>query len=192
MGAGVIPFTVRNNEVSFLFQTTFSGRKTGYLIDFGGGPGPNEGYLETAIREFVEETETLYFSDNLQQASRSVESVAQQIPIVKTVFEQTLAEHPDWWCRRAPGNPLKPKQWRTFFIEFPYRDIDALNREWEQDVVGRFKKRRKLVRVSAEQLLTIYEETPDRLWKRVRQLEGATDTIRAILLASAGEAITPA
>ena len=105
MGAGVIPFTVHGNEVSFLFQTTFTGRKVGHLIDFGGGQGPDEGYRETAIREFVEETETMYFSDNLQQACRTGDSVRQQIPVVAAVFDQTLAAHPDWWCQRAPGNP---------------------------------------------------------------------------------------
>lgn len=181
MGAGVIPFTVRGNDVSFLFQTTFTGRKVGHLIDFGGGLGLNEDYRETAIREFVEETETMYFSDNLQQASRSEESVSQQIPVVAAVFDQTLATHPDWWCQRAPGNPLKPRQWRTFFIEFPYRDIEELNREWEEDQVGRFKKRRELVWVAADELLAIYANTPDKLWKRVRQLEHATDTINSIL-----------
>ncbi|MEJ1297822.1 MAG: hypothetical protein RPU64_04340, partial [Candidatus Sedimenticola sp. (ex Thyasira tokunagai)] len=34
MGAGVIPFAVNDGEVYFLFQTTFSGRKVGHLIDF--------------------------------------------------------------------------------------------------------------------------------------------------------------
>ena len=80
MGAGVIPFAVHGNEVSFLFQTTFTGRKVGHLIDFGGGLGPDEGYRETAIREFVEETETMYFSDDLQQASRIGEVSAQANP----------------------------------------------------------------------------------------------------------------
>ena len=59
MGAGVIPFSVSDSKVYFLFQTTFTGRKTGYLIDFGGGLGEGEDYREAAIREFIEETETM-------------------------------------------------------------------------------------------------------------------------------------
>lgn len=128
MGAGVLPFAVSDSKVYFLFQKTFTGRKVGFLIDFGGGLGADEDYRETAIREFVEETETMYFSDDVQQESRTVESVKNQIPIVEALFDATLAVHPDWCCRRAPGNPLKPKQWKTFFIEFPYRDIEVLNR----------------------------------------------------------------
>ena len=53
MGAGVIPFAVLDSEVFFLFQKTFTGRKVGHLIDFGGGLGAGEDYQETAIREFV-------------------------------------------------------------------------------------------------------------------------------------------
>jgi len=108
-----------------------------------------------------------------------------QTPIVEALFSETLTAHPDWWCRRAPGNPLHPKQWKTFFIEFPYRDIEELNREWEGDKVGRFKKRRELVWVAGEKLLAIYENTPKMLWKRVRQLENAPETVRSILQSKA-------
>ena len=180
MGAGVIPFSISGSKVYFLFQTTFTGRKAGYLIDFGGGLGAGEDYRETAIREFVEETETMYFADDLQQANRSIERVRDQTPIVEALFDETLAVHSDWWCKRAPGNPLQPKLWKTFFIEFPYRDIEELNREWETDKVGRFKKRRKLIWVAADELLSIYEHNPDRLWKRVRQLENATEIVHLI------------
>jgi ADP-ribose pyrophosphatase YjhB (NUDIX family) len=181
MGAGVIPFAVLDGEVLFLFQKTFTGRKVGHLIDFGGGLGAGEDYQETAIREFVEETETMYFADDIRQASRTSESVNKQIPVVAALFNKTLEAHPDWCCRRAPGNPPKPKQWKTYFIEFPYRDIDALNREWETDTIGRFKKRRELVWVSGDELLEIYGRTPDKLWKRVRQLESARETIISIM-----------
>ena len=181
MGAGVIPFAVSGGKVCFLFQKTFTGRKVGYLIDFGGGLGAGEDYRKTAIREFVEESETMYFADDIQQASRTVESVSNQIPIVDALFDETLTVHPDWCCRRTPGNPLKPKQWQTFFIEFPYRDIEVMNREWVTDTVGRFKKRRELVWVEAGELLAIYDNAPDKLWKRVRQLENATETIHSIV-----------
>ena len=194
MGAGVIPFAVSDGKVYFLVQKTFTGRKVGYLIDFGGGLGAGEDYRQTAIREFVEETETMYFSGDVQQASRNTESVKRQIPIVTALFDETLSVHPDWCCRRAPGNPLNPKLWQTFFIEFPYRDIEfpyrdiefpyrdieVLNREWEADTVGRFKKRREISWVAADELLAIYENAPDKLWKRVRQLENAKETICSI------------
>ncbi|MGB5439717.1 MAG: hypothetical protein WBN57_00855 [Gammaproteobacteria bacterium] len=181
MGAGVIPFALIAGEVNFLFQKTFTGRKVGYFIDFGGGLGEGENYRETAVREFVEETETMYISNDVKQARRTVESVKNQIPIVEALFDETLSAHPDWCCRRAPGNPLHPKQWHTFFIEFPYRDIDVLNREWETDTVGRFKKRRELVWLSGSELLEIYDHAPDKLWKRVRQLENAKETIHSIV-----------
>jgi hypothetical protein len=97
------------------------------------------------------------------------------------ITKQTLSVHPDWWCRRAPGNPLNPKRWRTFFIEFPYRDVEELNREWAADDSGRFRKRRELFWVTGNELLAIYDHAPDKLWKRVRQLENARETIHFIL-----------
>ncbi|MBT2971918.1 MAG: hypothetical protein KME56_03670 [Candidatus Thiodiazotropha sp. (ex Ctena orbiculata)] len=175
MGAGVIPFAVHQTAVHFLFQSTFSGRKTGYLIDFGGGLGEGEGFRQTAVREFVEETETMYFSRDLQRACRDYDQVNDQIPIVEALFEKTLSRHPDWWCNRPP-----PKRWRTYFIEFPYRDVENLNREWQDDSMGRFKKRRELTWIRADELLDLYEYRPERLWKRVRQLEQAPDLIRKI------------
>lgn len=176
MGAGVIPFTVHEASVSFLFQMTFSGRKTGHLIDFGGGLGAGEDYRQTAVREFIEETETMYFAEDLKRASRDTDQVSNQIPIVEKLFEKTLALHPNWWCNRQP-----PKRWRTYFIEFPYRGVEELNREWREDAVGRFKKRRELQWIDADALLELYEYRPQRLWKRVRQLEQAPELIREIV-----------
>jgi len=180
MGAGVIPFSVSNGAVYFLFQKTFSGRKTGFLIDFGGGVEPGDNNRQTAIKEFVEETETMYFSDNLDQACRSAVSVDAQLPVVTALFDSTLNAHPDWWCPRMSLNPRKPKQWVSFFIEFPYRDIEPLNRQWQQDQQGRFKKRRQLHWVAADDLLAMYQQAPEKLWKRVRQLQHAPETIRDI------------
>ena len=122
----------------------------------------------------------MYFAPDLQQARRTQDNVSAQIPLVRELFDRTLTEHPDWWCRRASPDPARPKRWRTFFIEFPYRDIAALNRAWETDRSGRFRKRRELFWVTADRLVSLYRTDPDRLWKRVRQLEQATETILAI------------
>ena len=83
MGAGVIPLAVKDGEVLFLFQKTFTGRKVGYLIDFGGGLGDGEDYRAAAVREFVEETETMYLTDDLGSARRSEDRVREQITHVK-------------------------------------------------------------------------------------------------------------
>jgi len=180
MGAGVIPLTVKDGEVFFLFQKTFTGRKVGYLIDFGGGLGAGEDYRTTAVREFVEETETMYLTNDLALAHRSEARIREQIISVEKLFEQTLLTHPHWWRQREPGNLEKPKDWRTYFIKFPYRDVSALNSEWQSDTSGRFKKRRELVWVDADKLLDIYARSPDDLWKRVRQLEQAETLIQEI------------
>jgi len=91
MGAGVIPLAVSNGELCFLFQKTFSGRKTGFLIDFGGGVDSDEDYRAAAVREFVEETETMYFTDDLSIARRSPARVSEQIALVDTLIGEIKA-----------------------------------------------------------------------------------------------------
>lgn len=186
MGAGVLPFSVVGDELRFLFQTVFAGRKTGFLNDFGGGVGDGESPRECAVREFIEETETMYFAEDPMRATRTAESVGAQMPLVEALFEATLSDHPDWWCRRAPGDSRKPKDWTTYFIEVPHRDVVPLNRAWKDDPTGRYKKRRELIWLTVDELLSIYAADPQRLWKRVRQLEGAPDLIQRIRQVKAG------
>jgi hypothetical protein len=56
MGAGILPITIFNNKLYFLFgkENKYEDSASGYS-DFGGGTDNNETYLETAIREGTEE-----------------------------------------------------------------------------------------------------------------------------------------
>ncbi len=180
MGAGVLPFARAEGRVAFLMQRVFAGRKTGLLNDFGGGSEPGEPATRTAAREFVEETETLYFAEDPVTARRTPESVQAQLAVVEQCFADTLSLHPGWWRRRFSPNPAKPKDWKTYFIEIPYRDVEPLNRLWEADNNARYKKRRELIWLPASDLLSLYANHPERLWKRVRQLEDATALIMEI------------
>jgi 8-oxo-dGTP pyrophosphatase MutT (NUDIX family) len=179
MGAGVIPFCVQDGQVLFLFHKTFSGRRAGHLVDFGGGEETGESHRQTAIREFIEETETMYFSGNIHAAELTQERLQAQTPLLESLFDRTLRRHPDWWCRRRTSAG-KTRDWKTFFIEFEYRDVTDMNREWELDAGTRFRKRRELVWMSADTLCEIYDHSPDSLWKRVRQLINAKATIQSI------------
>lgn len=189
MGAGIIPFTIKDDAVLFLLHKTFSGRREGFLVDFGGGCKEGEDYRQTAVREFVEETETMYFEADLSRALRSGPRVKEQVGLFNELFEQTQSAHPEWRCRRAPGNKIPPKDWQSFFVQVPHRDLSPINREWELAEPGRFSKRRELFWVDAATLLKIYEQSPERLWKRVRQLEDATEVIKDIqrITASPGD-----
>ncbi|HHH38608.1 MAG TPA: hypothetical protein ENK50_03405 [Sedimenticola sp.] len=179
MGAGVIPFAWQGGEWQFLFQRVFSGRKAGYLVDFGGGVGAGESYRSAAAREFVEETETMYLAPDLAAVAVTEAAVREQVARVEALFEATLSGHPDWWSPRVlPDGRSKP--WRTFFIRFDYRAVDEMNRAWAADAGRRFRKRRELVWLSAGKLLAIYDREPERLWKRVRQLSRAVSIVREI------------
>ena len=182
MGAGVLPFCTLNGKVHFLFQKVFEGRKTGFLNDFGGGVSAGEDYMQTAMREFIEETETMFFSADVKTATRTREAIEAQLPIIRKLFDKTLNEHPEWWCQREPGTNKIPKDWRTYFVEFEFRNLEPINKEWENDRIGRFKKRRELLWVPSDTLLQICQQSPDKLWKRVRQLSGLEHKIRSIKL----------
>jgi 8-oxo-dGTP pyrophosphatase MutT (NUDIX family) len=180
VGTGVLPFALHAGRVRFLFHKTFSGRRAGLLVDFGGGAQAGETAFQTAAREFVEETEALFLAPDLSLAARAGSEYRRQLQEMQTLLERTRKVHADWWCRRRvqPGKP--PRDWRTFFVEVGYRDVAGMNDAWAADDGRRFKKRRELVWVPADRLLEIFSRQPERLWKRVRELEGAPAVIRAI------------
>lgn len=65
MGAGILPTTIHNNKLYFLFgkENQYEDSAAGFS-DFGGGTDNNEDFLETAIREGGEELTGFLGSDN--------------------------------------------------------------------------------------------------------------------------------
>ena len=179
-GAGVLPYALHEGRVLFLFHKTFSGRRAGLLVDFGGGSQADETAFETAAREFVEETEGLFLAPDIRQASRSGSEFRRQFREMQALLARTQEAHADWWCRRhvQPGKPAR--DWRTFFVAFSYRDVAGMNAAWAADAGRRFEKRRELLWVPADPLLDIFARQPEQLWKRVRELETAPEVISAI------------
>jgi transcription termination factor NusB len=64
MGAGILPTTIRNNKLFFLFgkENKFEDSAPGFS-DFGGGTDNNETFLQTAVREGGEELTGFLGSD---------------------------------------------------------------------------------------------------------------------------------
>ena len=65
MGAGILPTTIHNNKLMFLFgkENQYEDSAPGFS-DFGGGTDNNESYLQTAIREGGEELTGFLGSDS--------------------------------------------------------------------------------------------------------------------------------
>ena len=55
-----------------------------------------------------------------------------------------------------------------------------MNAAWAQDSSGRFKKRRELVWLTADELLGVIDNEPDALWKRIREYDQLRETVLAI------------
>jgi len=64
MGAGILPTTIHNNKLYFLFGKENQYADTPGYSDFGGGTDNNETYLQTAIREGGEELTGFLGSDD--------------------------------------------------------------------------------------------------------------------------------
>ena len=64
MGAGILPTTIRNNKLFFLFgkENEFEDSAPGFS-DFGGGTDNSESFLQTAVREGGEELTGFLGSD---------------------------------------------------------------------------------------------------------------------------------
>ena len=56
MGAGVLPISIKNNKIYFLFGKENKYNDTPGWADFGGGTEPNENILNGAVREAWEES----------------------------------------------------------------------------------------------------------------------------------------
>ena len=83
--AGVIPYTVMNNNFHFLLGMETSNRK---WSGFVGGAEPNETIEQTAIREFHEETAKLFerFDKFIQKQIASKTPVIEKTATGRTVY----------------------------------------------------------------------------------------------------------
>ena len=65
MGAGILPTTIHNNKLYFLFgrENKYEDSAPGFS-DFGGGTDNSETFLETAVREAGEELTGFLGNDN--------------------------------------------------------------------------------------------------------------------------------
>eukprot|EP01124_Arcella_intermedia_P020431 TRINITY_DN27905_c0_g1_i1.p1 TRINITY_DN27905_c0_g1~~TRINITY_DN27905_c0_g1_i1.p1 ORF type:complete len:207 (+),score=28.51 TRINITY_DN27905_c0_g1_i1:50-670(+) len=146
-GAGVVPFAVHNGEVLFLLHKTFQGAKKGTLIDWGGSTESRETPLQTAAREFVEETECMYFASDIPShlSRKSEPERTKQIALV----EELLGKGTVGYCNSHFGL----LSYRAFFAQFPYRDLSTINKRFQKAKEYGLEKTRQLEWVTTEQLL---------------------------------------
>jgi 8-oxo-dGTP pyrophosphatase MutT (NUDIX family) len=191
-GAGIIPFTRDGGRLRFLLHTTFKGRRKGLLVDFGGGSHADESAAATAAREFIEETEGMYFGDKRGYRQMKRGEFARQQRLMLDRIGSSLEQHPGWRCERLTRPGKEPRIWQTFFVEIDYRPVEDINRAWADDERQRFRKRRELIWLPAPQLLDCYRAHPERLWTRLREYQGVEEIVADIERNGPGsEKLTP-
>lgn len=88
-GAGVLPYTVHDGQLLFLFHMTSQGRKEGTLIDFGGAIGAETDPIVTAAREFVEETFACATADHsVDEMKEIATSISTEVGLQESEFVQ--------------------------------------------------------------------------------------------------------
>ena len=65
MGGGFLPTAIHNGQLCFLFGKENKYATTPGYADFGGGTDNNESFMQTALREFTEETTGFFGSSNM-------------------------------------------------------------------------------------------------------------------------------
>jgi len=137
MGAGILAYGVHKQQLYVLLHTTTSGKKVGHLVDCGGGDKEGESSLQTAIREFAEETAGVFFppsSMTREDLSRKISAISdvhtiqslpeitESISVSKTFFEAQKTIH-------SPLMATWFSLWRYFVyvLEVPFIDTALLN-----------------------------------------------------------------
>ena len=105
MGGGILPVTIHENNVYFLFSREYiNARKDGgKWSDFGGSKEKNESYYDTAVREgFEESSGFIGFKQDIKN-------------LIKNKFIKTIT---------------LPDGWRTYIVFIPYdKDLPRRFRE---------------------------------------------------------------
>ena len=105
MGGGILPVTIHENNVYFLFSREYiNARKDGgKWSDFGGSKEKNESYYDTAVREGFEE------SSGFIGSKQDIKN------LIKNKFIKTIT---------------LPDGWRTYIVFIPYdKDLPRRFRE---------------------------------------------------------------
>ena len=101
MGAGILLISIHNGRLFFLFGKENKYADTPGYADFGGGVDDGEELLETAIREFTEETTGFWGSaEDLKRYINTVGSLYIDLP--------------------STGNSRNPVAYRTYIVPVKY------------------------------------------------------------------------
>lgn len=128
---GVIPYCVKNDQLYVLLGTHAA---SGDLTDFGGGVTKNETTLEGALREFGEESQSIFGSEAYSINSYET-CVAVQNTYMAVIFYPL---HPKYFDAPLPfvknkeGDELSSIKWYTFeeFVTIAFDESD--NRMWKK------------------------------------------------------------
>lgn len=185
-GAGVLPFAVdERGAVHFLFHRTFRGKKQGSLIDWGGAVDATDwmrGPMWTAAREFSEEMEGLFYSDDPIGEPNPRGNIGADTTRTYEALQACHNAHPRWSVSHSFFHAHY--NYRLFFLQVDHRDVGRMNARFAAEcrpgARGGFHKRRELVWIDAHTLMDHLRSTDGRLFVRLHTLPGLARRITLI------------
>jgi hypothetical protein len=186
-GAGILPFSVRDNKVYFLFQKTTEGRKSNQLVDFGGARQEHENDPQlTAAREFSEETYGLFLSNNLEDAARHLEGKNEKEIETSEIVQngtrkilQKLQSKQNVWMSRTS----EPPGYVMYFVMIDYQPLDLINRivnnNRSDNTSSRVRKQREFLWISSDQIRA--HSLPVPLFPRVTSITNVFSIMNQII-----------
>jgi hypothetical protein len=186
-GAGILPFSVHDNKVYFLFQKANEGRKANQLVDFGGARYDHENDPQvTAAREFSEETCGLFSSNNLEEAARHLEGKNEKEIETSEIVQngtmkilQILESKQNVWMSRIS----EPPGYVMYFVMIEYQPLALINHivnnKRNDNNSNQLRKQREFHWVSSDQIRT--NSLPAPLFPRVTSVKNVFNIMNQII-----------
>jgi len=186
-GAGVLPFYIdqEKKEIFFLFHRIFRGKKKGFVVDWGGSTEPKELPQVTACREFIEETEGMFFAQDVNDSDKSPRTITLQTQQGLNLLHRTQR-----YCQAEHflSSPKSLLTYHLFLIETGNRPrlAQQMNERYSREEKA-FSKRREVFWLSGAQVIdllrderTLPIEDHSPLFVRVKKVSSLIQTIQNI------------
>lgn len=168
-GAGILPYSIVEGGINFLFQTTFHGKKMGTLVDFGGYRESENDPIITASREFSEETGGLFTAKNYEDYLDTIKEMSEKdVQLSQIVFEQTNLVKSK--LKNCKFSWTQNKQYYMFFMPIEFRPTTKISECFEIN-----KKKREFIWVDAKGILN--DSLPMPLHERVQCITNLNNII---------------
>lgn len=175
-GSGILPYSVTDTGVKFLFQTTFTGKKKFTLLDFGGKIDNDSDLYATACREFCEETYGVFSPGFNDENTKALINSLNEYRFIGSEFSKAETTRLIDLNLNSHFGYTLDGQYCLFFMEIKDQDLNTVAPFFE-GVNG--KKKRLLQWIDSKDLLERNLALP--LHARISNIVGLDEMIKTVM-----------